>query len=130
MMLALLVILCVVKFPQYSIEEAAFGVFGFLYVSVLLSCVYCMNERVSWRKLAGMADHYRSAWGSDTCAYVAGRSDRKASFLRTESEERRLRAASVVWSGAGLLAFLLCLVSFRHTAAVTANADHRVVRWS
>ena len=44
LLLIISMILCVVKFPQYSIEEAAFGVFGFLYVSD--TCAYVAGRLI------------------------------------------------------------------------------------
>ena len=88
LLLIISMILCVVKFPQYSIEEAAFGVFGFLYVSIMLSCVYMTRQLDGGNWLVWMI--IIGSWGSDTCAY--GRTtDRKASFFKTQSEENHRR---------------------------------------
>ena len=121
LLLIISMILCVVKFPQYSIEEAAFGVFGFLYVSIMLSCVYMTRQLDGGNWLVWMI--IIGSWGSDTCAYVAGRLIGKHHFSKL-SPKKTIEGCIGGVVGSGLIAFFYACF-FPHTDMFIW--DHRVV---
>lgn len=66
----LLMCIYVFSFPKYKGAQAAFAVFGFIYVPVLMMFMYqirCMEEGLYIIALV-----FISAWGNDTCAYCVG----------------------------------------------------------
>lgn len=97
-----LLIVYVVKYPLYRIEEVTKALFAFLYVSILLSFIYqtrCMGqgEWLVWLILIG-------SWGSDTCAYCVGMLIGKH-HLSELSPKKTVEGCVGGIIGAGLIAF-------------------------
>ena len=69
--LMLLLALYVIKFPAYDIHEIVLVFFGEIYVGVMLSCVWLLRMENNGDRLVWLI--FLAAWGSDTCAYCAGR---------------------------------------------------------
>lgn len=70
LVMTVLLIIYVVRYPKESIDGITGYIFAFIYVAVFMSYIYkirCLPEGVwmVWLVLIG-------SWGSDTCAYVVG----------------------------------------------------------
>lgn len=61
----------VFAFPKFKADQAAFAVFGFVYVPVLLMFMYQVRMLEDGLFLIPLI--FVSAWGNDTCAYCVGR---------------------------------------------------------
>ena len=62
----------VVKYPKYSATQLFAAIFGIFYIPVMISFIFKTRETIAFGQwLAWMV--YVSSWGSDTCAYAAGR---------------------------------------------------------
>lgn len=60
----------VFTFPKYKADQAAFAVFGILYVPVLMMHLYQIRELSDGLFIIPLV--FLSAWGNDTCAYCVG----------------------------------------------------------
>lgn len=61
----------VFSFPKFNADQAAAGVFGLIYVPVLMMFMYQIRELPDGLYLIPLV--FVSAWGNDTCAYCVGR---------------------------------------------------------
>lgn len=61
----------VFAFPKFKADEAAFAVFGFIYVPVMMMFMYQIRMLPDGLFLFPLV--LVSAWGNDTCAYCVGR---------------------------------------------------------
>lgn len=61
----------VFSFPKFNADQTAAGVFGFIYVPVLMMFMYQIRELPDGLYLIPLV--FVSAWGNDTCAYCVGR---------------------------------------------------------
>lgn len=68
-----LMIMCfyVFSFPKYKAEDAAYIVFGMIYVPVLMMCMY--KVRIMEEGIYLVPLIFISAWGNDTLAYCVGK---------------------------------------------------------
>ena len=60
----------VLTYPRYRAEQVMTAVFGFLYVPVLLSCIYLTRRTPNGHISVWLI--FLAAWGADTCAYAVG----------------------------------------------------------
>ena len=67
-----LILMCiyVFSFPKYKASQAAFAVFGVIYVPVLMMFLYKIRSMSDGLYLIPLV--FISAWGNDTCAYCVG----------------------------------------------------------
>lgn len=68
--LMLLMFAYVLTFPKYKIEQVNLAFFGLFYVTVMLSYIYKVRMLDDGAFLVWLI--FIGAWGSDTCAYLAG----------------------------------------------------------
>ena len=69
-MLLLISVVYVFTFPRFKAHEAAFSLFGFVYVPVLMLYLYRIRQLSDGLFLIPLV--FLSAWGNDTCAYCVG----------------------------------------------------------
>lgn len=67
----LIMFVYVFSFPKFKADQAAFAVFGLVYVPVLMLCMYQVRQLPDGLFLVPLI--FVSAWGNDTCAYCVGR---------------------------------------------------------
>lgn len=60
----------VFTFPKFKAQEAAFAVFGLVYVPLLMMHLYQIRELSDGLFIIPLV--FLSAWGNDTCAYCVG----------------------------------------------------------
>lgn len=104
-MVVISLLLFVIQYPKQSASQLFMTVFGFLYVSFMLSFVYLTRENVrhgEW--LVWLI--YISSWGSDTCAYVVGRLFGKRKLAPVLSPKKSIEGAVGGVVGAALLGLL------------------------
>lgn len=103
---ALIVILglYVFTFPAYTVNQIVRVVFGVLYVSVMLSCVYLIRVMNSGQYLVWLI--FLAAWGSDTCAYCAGMLFGKHKMTPVLSPKKTVEGAVGGLAGAVILGML------------------------
>ena len=103
---ALIVILglYVFTFPAYNVDQIIKLVFGVLYVSVMLSCVYLIRVMNSGQYLVWLI--FLAAWGSDTCAYCAGMLFGKHKMTPVLSPKKTIEGAVGGLAGAVILGML------------------------
>lgn len=63
-------VIYVFTFPKFKAHEAAFAVFGFVYVPVLMFHLYQIRQFSDGLFIIPLV--FLSAWGNDTCAYCVG----------------------------------------------------------
>ncbi len=94
----------VIRFPKYHASQAAALVFSFLYAPVMLSFVYRTRSGPQGFYLVWMI--LLSAWGCDTCAYVAGMLFGHKKIFPRLSPKKTLEGCIGGVLGAGLLGWL------------------------
>ncbi len=105
-LLATMLILTMLVFfhTNINIHDAAVTVFGFLYVGVLLGCLYTI--RTNTIVLAWVP--FLCAFGSDTCAYFAGTALGKHKLTPVLSPHKSIEGAIGGVIGAALLCGIYC----------------------
>lgn len=105
--LLLFLVLYVLTFPRYSIEQVTMVFFSLFYVTVLLSYIYRVRMAVDGALLIWMV--FIGAWGSDTCAYCVGKligKHRLPNRLRELSPKKSMEGCIGGVAGAALLGLL------------------------
>lgn len=103
---ATLIILSMLVFlhSTVNIEDAAITVFGFVYVGMLMGCLYHIREEMPvlvWIP-------FICAFGSDTCAYFTGTAIGKHKLTPVLSPHKSIEGAIGGILGAALLSALYC----------------------
>lgn len=75
MTVTLTILICVMAvyvftYPRYRTDQVTGAFFGFLYVAVMLSCIYELRNMEHGVWLVWLI--FLASWGSDTCAYCVG----------------------------------------------------------
>lgn len=96
------------RYPKYVTEQVGLGVFGFLYVTVLLSYIY--QVRIQTAGTFSVWLIFISAWGSDTCAYCVGMLIGKHKLPSKLSPKKTIEGCVGGIIGAGLLGFIYAAV--------------------
>lgn len=91
----------VFTFPKYRVEQIAGAFLGIFYVAVLLSYLYLVRSMQDGRYLVWLA--FLSSWGTDTCAYCAGRLFGKHKMAPILSPKKTIEGAVGGVIGAALL---------------------------
>ncbi|MCF0145826.1 MAG: phosphatidate cytidylyltransferase [Eubacterium sp.] len=99
--LILLLIVYVRKFPDIHITKVALVFFGFVYVAVMLSCVYLLRTVNNGHLHVWLI--FLASWGSDTCAYCAGRLFGKHKMAPVLSPKKTIEGAIGGLIGAAVL---------------------------
>lgn len=99
----------VVKYPKYTVSQLFSGVFGMLYIPVMLSFIYQTRESIrfgSW--IVWLV--YVSSWGSDTCAYIVGKLFGKTKLAPVLSPKKSVEGAVGGIAGSALIGVIFAFV--------------------
>ncbi|MBR2560999.1 MAG: phosphatidate cytidylyltransferase [Eubacterium sp.] len=102
--LMILLFLYVIRFPAFDIHEIVLVFFGEVYVGVMLSCVWLLRMHNNGDRLVWLV--FLAAWGSDTCAYCAGRLWGKRKLAPILSPKKTIEGALGGFVGAAVLGAL------------------------
>ncbi|MCD8014373.1 MAG: phosphatidate cytidylyltransferase [Lachnospiraceae bacterium] len=112
-MLALLILLMAVyvfTYPRYRTDQVSGAFFGFVYVAVMLSCIYELRAMENGVYLVWLI--FLASWGSDTCAYCVGMLIGKHKMTPKLSPKKSVEGAVGGVAGAAILgAIYACAVS-------------------
>lgn len=98
----------VFTFPKYRSEQITMVFFGFFYVAVMLSYVFRLRECESGAYLVWLV--FIGSWGSDTCAYLVGRSFGKHKIVPKLSPKKSVEGCIGGMVGAAALGALFAAV--------------------
>lgn len=117
----LMLLLCVMvfKYPTYTIGDVAISLLGPVYVAVLLSCIILTRRLENGAFLVWLI--FISAWGSDSCAYFAGKCFGKHKLAPILSPKKTVEGAVGGAVGAALLAMVYALVYNAITPVLGTN---------
>lgn len=106
--LVLVLIIYVLSYPKYDTPKAAGAFFGLFYVAVMLSFIYLTRllphgEYVVWLI-------FLASWGSDTCAYCAGKLFGKHKMTPVLSPHKSVEGGIGGVVGAMLLTLIYLLI--------------------
>lgn len=116
--LVLLMSAYVFTYPKYRTEQIMAAFFGVFYMAVMFSYVYRTREITSGAYIVWLI--FLCSWGSDTCAYCAGKLFGKHKMTPVLSPKKTIEGAIGGVLGAGLLTLLYAYV-FRSAMAITAR---------
>lgn len=94
----------VFAFPKFKADQAAFAVFGIVYVPVLLMFMYQVRMLEDGLFLIPLI--FVSAWGNDTCAYCVGRLIGKHKMAPVLSPKKSIEGGVGGVAGAVILGLL------------------------
>lgn len=100
--LIVMLVIYVLQYPGYKIEKVAEAFFSFVYVGVMLFCLYQTRALPGGQWLVWMI--LIASWGSDTCAYLTGILIGKHHFSEL-SPKKTIEGCIGGIAGAGLLGF-------------------------
>ena len=100
----LIMFVYVFAFPRFQADQAAFAVFGIVYVPVLMLCMYQVRQLEDGLFLVPLI--FVSAWGNDTCAYCVGRLIGKHKMAPVLSPKKSVEGAIGGVAGAVILGVL------------------------
>ncbi|MDY6356740.1 MAG: phosphatidate cytidylyltransferase [Catonella sp.] len=98
----------VIGYPKYSAEMLFAGAFGVLYVPFMISYIFRTRAEVPLGNWFGYMI-YIASWGSDTCAYCAGRLWGKHKMTPLLSPKKTVEGAVGGVAGAAILSTLFGL---------------------
>jgi phosphatidate cytidylyltransferase len=98
----------VLRFPKYSIEQAAEAFLGVVYPGVMMSYVYRVRTAPDGLYLVWLI--FLSAWGCDTLAYCTGRLFGRHKMTPVLSPHKTVEGAVGGTAGAALLGLLFGMV--------------------
>lgn len=102
----------VVFYPKYNSNQIAMTIFGFVYVSIMLSYLYQLRILENGIYLIWLA--FIGAWGSDTCAYVVGVLIGKHKLPSELSPKKSIEGCIGGVVGAALIGFLFATIFKEH----------------
>ncbi len=94
----------VFAYPRYQIHQITGAFFGFVYVAMMLSCIYELRILEDGAFLVWLI--FFASWGSDTCAYCVGMLIGKHKMAPKLSPKKSVEGAIGGVVGAGLLGVL------------------------
>ncbi|MCC8138072.1 MAG: phosphatidate cytidylyltransferase [Clostridiales bacterium] len=103
-MLAVLICMMAVyvfRWPRYQTEQVSGAFLGFVYVAVMLSCIYKLRIMENGVYLVWLI--FLASWGSDTCAYCVGMLIGKHKMTPNLSPKKSVEGAVGGVAGAALL---------------------------
>lgn len=106
--LLLLMIVYVIAYPLYRIEQVMTAFFGLFYVSIMLSYIYRVAALEDGAILIWLV--FIGAWGSDTCAYSAGMLFGKHKLAPKLSPKKSVEGSVGGVVGAALLGYIYALI--------------------
>lgn len=95
-----MLVIYVLQYPDYKIDQVAKSFFAFIYAGVLLFCIYQTRELAGGNWLVWLI--FISSWGSDTCAYLVGMLFGKHHFSEL-SPKKTLEGCAGGVIGAGII---------------------------
>ncbi|MBE5997227.1 MAG: phosphatidate cytidylyltransferase [Lachnospiraceae bacterium] len=98
----------VLTYPRYNAEQVMAAVFGFLYVPVLLSCIFLTRMTHNGHITVWLV--FLSAWGADTCAYSVGMLIGKHKMAPVLSPKKSIEGGVGGVVGAVLLGVIYALI--------------------
>lgn len=104
MLMIVLLVWMVIKYPKYSIVDIGISMMGPIYVGVLLSFIVAIRTMEYGSFFVWLV--FISAWGSDTCAYFAGRFFGKHKLAPVLSPKKTVEGAIGGAIGASILAYI------------------------
>ncbi|MDD3222154.1 MAG: phosphatidate cytidylyltransferase [Clostridia bacterium] len=110
-----LLVMCsiyVFTFPKFKANQAAFAVFGFTYVPILMLHLYQIRELSDGLFIIPLV--FLSAWGNDTCAYCVGMLIGKHKMAPKLSPKKSIEGLFGGIIGAALLGILYGVLCGRH----------------
>lgn len=110
-------IVSVVYYPRRRIEDGALTIGGLIYVPMLFSFLYFLREQPDGIFYVWFV--FLASWGSDTCAYLAGRAFGRHKLAPQLSPKKTVEGAvgGVVGAAALSLAYAACIQSFVQISA-------------
>lgn len=115
-LLLLVMAIYVILYPKYKSDQIAMTIFGFVYVSIMLSYLYQIRILENGVYFIWMA--FIGAWGSDTCAYCVGMLFGKHKLPSELSPKKSIEGCIGGIVGAGLLGFIFGTVFKSHLTAI------------
>lgn len=106
----------VFAFPKYRMEEAVAAFFGVFYLGVMFSYVYRVRMMTDGKFLVWLI--FIGSWGSDTCAYCAGRLFGKYRMAPVLSPKKTIEGAAGGVLGAMLIGALFTLAFGKHMTGI------------
>ena len=104
--LIVLMVIYVVSFPKFKVEQILYPWFGLFYAVLLISYIYQIRELPGGAFSVWLI--FIAAWGSDTCAYCAGMLFGKHKAFPVLSPKKTWEGCIGGVVGAVLLAILYC----------------------
>lgn len=100
----------VFTFPKYKTQQIMMGLFGLVYVTVMLSYIY--QVRIGENGAYAVWLIFLCSWGSDTCAYLAGVTMGKHKMAPVLSPKKSVEGGIGGVVGAALLGLIYALVVY------------------
>ncbi|TAH72822.1 MAG: phosphatidate cytidylyltransferase, partial [Anaerolineaceae bacterium] len=107
--LLMLMVVYVIAYPRYRIEQVVTAFFGLFYVSIMLSYIYKLAILEDGAVLIWMI--FIGAWGSDTFAYAVGMLLGKHKIAPKLSPKKSLEGCIGGVIGAALLGYIYALIT-------------------
>ena len=104
MVIVIALIYMVLTYPKYNIVDIALTLFAPLYIGLLISFVLVLRDAEYGHFLVWLV--FISAWGSDTCAYFAGKLFGKHKLAPVLSPKKTIEGAVGGAIGAALIAVI------------------------
>ncbi len=118
-LLALLIVcmsIYVFRYPRYQTAQVSGTILGFVYVAMMLSCIYELRILEDGAFLVWLI--FLSSWGCDTCAYCVGMLIGKHKMAPNLSPKKSIEGAVGGVVGAGLLGVLYALAAAGHMSGI------------
>ncbi|NLO08432.1 MAG: phosphatidate cytidylyltransferase [Clostridiales bacterium] len=106
--LLLLMVLYVITYPRYRIEQVMTVFFGLFYVNIMLSYIYRVAILEDGAILVWLI--FIGAWGSDTCAYAVGMLFGKHKIAPKLSPKKSVEGCIGGVIGAALLGYVYAII--------------------
>lgn len=108
MFLILVLAVYVAVYPKFVTEQIGLILFGYMYVTVLMSYIY--QVRIETLGIYTVWLIFISAWGSDTCAYCVGMLFGKHKLPSKLSPKKTIEGCVGGVIGAGLIGFIYATI--------------------
>ncbi|OON96301.1 MAG: hypothetical protein ATN36_05940 [Epulopiscium sp. Nele67-Bin005] len=119
--LVALLILTVLTYPKYNIGDIAITFVAPTYIGLFFGLILMMRDLPSG--LFWVVVLFMSAWGSDTCAYFAGRFLGKKKLAPVLSPKKTVEGAIGGVVGAGIIVYIFSFVMNKNNYIVATNNE-------
>lgn len=103
-----LMVAYVISFPNYNSEQITMVFFGLFYVAIMLSFLYRIRIQEGGAYIVWLA--FIGSWGSDTCAYLVGRTFGKHKIAPKLSPKKSVEGCIGGMLGAALIGFIYATI--------------------